>query len=394
MERVAIQLTYRISLFYHFFPPFFCQVSQQAWYAPPLSIHVVLLPCDVQAILTPFSETPTPGHSTSSLASLSFKEHLSLAKEHDGASKWGFRPLTTLSLSADVTPTSTVPRKVHKREDFSWLDENVVRESSVLGTKDTTVQVHPYLFTTSVLDLAKKEGVEVVYGTVVGLKPGSDEQGARYQVDYTPRGGEGVDVETIPASDVILAAGPWTGSLLSKLGLTSGAGRASAIDGSRAHSIVVKPPPGRKLPAQALFTSIKTKSGMRGGSTVEPEIYLRPDGTAYACGPTDHSSLPALASDVKVDTTATSSLFSQIVGLSSSHFSKEEGAEVVAEQACYLPVGSGDPVIGKVRGQDGVYIASGHSCWGICNGPGTGKVVAELVLDGKVSSADISRLLP
>jgi len=68
-------------------------------------------------------------------------------------------------------------------------------------------------------------------------------------------------------------------------------------------------------------------------------------------------------------------------------------------------------VIGKI--EKGVYIASGHSCWGICNGelclsalstyrtyssiclgPGTGKVMAEILLDGKASSADVSDLSP
>lgn len=34
------------------------------------------------------------------------------------------------------------------------------------------------------------------------------------------------------------------------------------------------------------------------------------------------------------------------------------------------------------------------SCWGITQGPGVGKCLAELILDGKVSSADISKLAP
>lgn len=82
-------------------------------------------------------------------------------------------------------------------------------------------------------------------------------------------------------------------------------------------------------------------------------------------------------------------------------------------------MGSGDPVIGKIEGpskEKGIYVASGHSYWGICNGkvpvsrsltvyladrllpcelgPGTGRVMAEILLDGKASSADISDLSP
>ena len=33
----------------------------------------------------------------------------------------------------------------------------------------------------------------------------------------------------------------------------------------------------------------------------------------------------------------------------------------------------------------GVYLGTGHSCWGILNGPATGLMLAEMILDGKVS---------
>jgi glycine/D-amino acid oxidase-like deaminating enzyme len=100
----------------------------------------------------------------------------------------------------------------------------------------------------------------------------------------------------------------------------------------------------------------------------------RPDGTAYACGATDSSPLPSHASKVQVSSSAISTLINHTALLSPSHLSTDNGqysAEIIKEQACYLPVGSGDPVIGKIEGSSmerGVYVASGHSCWGICNG--------------------------
>ena len=61
--------------------------------------------------------------------------------------------------------------------------------------------------------------------------------------------------------------------------------------------------------------------------------------------------------------------------------------EVEAQQACYLPLPpDGLPIIGGVPGLPGVFVASGHSCWGILNGPATGLVVSEMIVDGKVSS--------
>lgn len=43
---------------------------------------------------------------------------------------------------------------------------------------------------------------------------------------------------------------------------------------------------------------------------------------------------------------------------------------------------------------DGVYVASGHSCWGITQGPGTGLIMSEILLEGKAKSADVGKLKP
>ena len=62
-------------------------------------------------------------------------------------------------------------------------------------------------------------------------------------------------------------------------------------------------------------------------------------------------------------------------------------------QACYLPTTmDGIPVIGPVPGVKGAFVASGHGCWGILNGPATGEAVAELLVDGEAKSLDL-RLL-
>jgi glycine/D-amino acid oxidase-like deaminating enzyme len=58
-----------------------------------------------------------------------------------------------------------------------------------------------------------------------------------------------------------------------------------------------------------------------------------------------------------------------------------DGATVLRESACYLPCAdTGAIVAGRLR--DGVYVATGHTCWGILNGPATGQGMAELMLNG------------
>ncbi|BGP21071.1 hypothetical protein JCM10213_007589 [Rhodosporidiobolus nylandii] len=339
------------------------------------------------------------GPDTADLARLSYSLHASLAAEHGGADRWGYRKLDTLSVSADLSSPSGFAkprqRKVKHADLFPWLSQDVLRGAEILGSTETTAQVHPELFTKAMVELAEEKGVEVVFGTASSLqKPSTSAK--PYTLTITPRDSPSSSPLTLEADKLLVTAGPWTGRLLGELGLKQGAGRAKSIRGSRAHSVVLKTAPGRDLPAQALFTSIKTKEG-----GAEPEIYNRPDGTAYACGPTDNTDLPLLASDVSVSPSAITSLLSQTAQLAPDYLSTENGeysATVERRQACYLPVGSGDPVIGCIEGggERGVWVGSGHSCWGICNGPGTGLVLAEMMLnkDGRATSADVDALMP
>lgn len=88
-------------------------------------------------------------------------------------------------------------------------------------------------------------------------------------------------------------------------------------------------------------------------------------------------------------------MLKKIAGRVSSHLKKDEGAEVVAEQACFLPcTDDGLPVIGELPGTKNCFVATGHSCWGILNGPATGLSLAELILDGKSTTVDLATFSP
>lgn len=71
-----------------------------------------------------------------------------------------------------------------------------------------------------------------------------------------------------------------------------------------------------------------------------------------------------------VDSAATALIIQQVASLSPDYLkvgSAINEASVVVEQACYLPVGTGDkPVIAEIS--PSIFFASGHSCWGIQNG--------------------------
>lgn len=225
---------------------------------------------------------------------------------------------------------------------------------------------------------------------------------------------EGKEIR-LECTDVVVATGPWSGKLMRKLFKEDKLVNADDYDitSSRAHSvcsfrmpmyaadaftdawhcflrlsrpqIVVRS--SEPLSAHALFTSIKT-----GKKSSEPELYARPDGTGYLCGPTDNEPLPDRADQVKVSRSAIATLKAE-AAIISPHALGEK-AVVEAEQACYLPYSrrTGSPILAKLR--EGVFFAAGHSCWGIQQGPGTGLAMSELILDDKVSCCDVSLLTP
>ena len=54
----------------------------------------------------------------------------------------------------------------------------------------------------------------------------------------------------------------------------------------------------------------------------------------------------------------------------------------------------GLPLIGKLAGSEGAYVASGHNVWGILNAPATGEALAELIADGVAVSTDLTPFDP
>ena len=84
-----------------------------------------------------------------------------------------------------------------------------------------------------------------------------------------------------------------------------------------------------------------------------------------------------------------------LLRVASTVSSKLGAAEVVAEQACFLPCSEdGVPVIGAIPDVQGAFVATGHSCWGILNAPATGKSLAELIAEGRSSTVDLRAFSP
>lgn len=126
--------------------------------------------------------------------------------------------------------------------------------------------------------------------------------------------------------------------------------------------------------AHALFTDLRTAEG----DAVSPEIYPRNDGTIYISG--DHTDplrgrpFTEKATDATPSEIAVKHHQERLAFISS----KFKDAKIEVTQACFRPESRRNkPIIGKLG--EGLWIASGHSVWGICNGPGTGKVMVSII---------------
>lgn len=310
--------------------------------------------------------------------------------------------------------------------DLDWIDRDLVHHYEEMGRHGftETSQVHPFHFTTAMAELARSAGVEIRLGAQVTniVNVSADSK----TIEYEDRQHDNIARSLTHVTDVIVTAGPWTGKLLPR----------SKVEGLRAHSVVYE----AEVSPYAVFTDIQLPGDYvpehrkrlgqrrRHRGNVDPEIYARPFGEVYACGesvrqtnskrkregknrplktkntisdpcantgePDKTVPLPETADQVQTDDAQCDDLAAYIATISPAL----AAAPIRAKQACYLPqhVRFGTergPLLGPTS-TPGVWIAAGHTCWGIQNGPATGYLMAEWILDGEPTAANIDVLHP
>lgn len=310
------------------------------------------------------------GGATGPLGRLSFKLHQELA---DTLGKdIGYRRVQTLSAAAapakkGSTHANTRGSQPNTRAGApDWLDGSVSRIKP-MADESSTAQVHPQKLSQALVEAAQEKGAQLRIGEVQNIVT----SGKKIT-------GVVVDGEEIEADAVVIAMGPWSGQAAKWLPVPS-------ITGQKYASIVLRPE--EEISNHMLFLSYKTSSGQ----ALEPEVYPRPDGSVYICGSPEYIALPNDPRTIQANPESIEDLKEVACSVSS----KLADAPLEVGQSCFLPISpDGLPVMGKIPGVQGAYIASGHSCWGILNGPATGLVMAELIAEGKVTSADIRKLDP
>jgi glycine/D-amino acid oxidase-like deaminating enzyme len=296
------------------------------------------------------------------LARRSYQLHAELAHTIDA--DWGYRGMTTYAGVASAG--GAAPYRHPRAPRLPWLSD-AVSLAQRLGGPDSTAQVHPGLFAAALMQAAQARGAELRLGQVTGIVQ-----------EATAVKGVRVDGEVIAADAVVIAMGPW--SLLAAQSLP-----LPPVFGLKGHSLIFDT--GSSVPPEALFLEYEDDDGERSS----PEVFPRTDGTTYVCAISSESPLPLDPADVAPDPGAIERL-EVLCSRLSPILAK---AKILARQACFRPVtGDGLPLVGPVPRHTGIYLATGHSVWGILNAPATGEAVAELIVDGAARTLDLSAFDP
>jgi len=334
------------------------------------------------------------------LAKLSFDLHDELAQAHNGAELWGYRRVRCGQLTIRAPQRKDAPKldswskhsannlgKFWPREpkdqpflpeDLDWFDNDSAQAYEELADTTSTAQVYPMQFTNSMARLAEQKGARIIMGRVERINHSDDSKHAKgVSITYVDKATSAQ--QTLPATTIVLAAGPWTPTLLPKVRMRP----------LRAHSVTFKLR--QPVSAYCLFSDIRLTGRAR---PISLEIYPRPNNEVYICSDGDLDKplpLPGNATELL------SNKCQDIINAAMSVSDKLRHGEVTGRRACYLPVldvgASNDPLIGHTE-LEGLLLATGHSCWGISNAPGTGKAISELVFEGRISCIDASALDP
>jgi glycine/D-amino acid oxidase-like deaminating enzyme len=307
------------------------------------------------------------------LARRSFGLHQELADAlgvgGDGTSKIDYRRLTcaAISLAEGSSSSSSVVvnrPKGKKLEGIQWAEGDGVLGMRPLGDEDTIAQVHPKKLCEALWEETQKlaPNAKLVKGKVVEAI--YDEDGTTHRF---LRGAKLDDGSIVNGDALLYACGPWT---------------ASVMTGVKYHSVVV---PTQSVLSQCVFFS----------GAGDPEVYVRPDQTAYCTGfPDAPVRVTELPGQEEVRPEAVAKIQDAVAQASCSFSTALQEGETL-NSACYLPsTPDGLPIMGALPDRPQCFMAAGHSCWGILMGPATGECMANLIATGKSPHVDLTSFDP
>ena len=195
-----------------------------------------------------------------------------------------------------------------------------------------------------------------------------------------------VDGRVEPAGAVLVAAGPWTPALIDPSGawqpIRSSWGVVAQLDLPEA--------PGHVL--EAIDIAIEPDSEPAAEASERPPVE---GGLGFSLVTAAGSS--ALGSTFLSDEPEPEAFAAAIRERGSRYVPAIASAAVVGLRSCARPIAlDGRPLVGAIPGVAGLYVAAGNGPWGISTGPGTARLIADLILgaDAGVPALDPARFGP
>jgi glycine/D-amino acid oxidase-like deaminating enzyme len=269
----------------------------------------------------------------------SFQLHQEIA-DHVGASNIQYRRLTCAAISADADSRGEARRpKGKKLEGVEWAEGATVMGMQPLGDEQTIAQVHPKMLCETLYSKACELAPEtsIVKGKVVGAKHAGDDD----DDDGKQLVGALLEDGSVVEGDALLfACGPWT---------------ADIMTGTKYHSVI--------LPTTTSLSQCVFFSGYG-----DPEVYVRPDQTAYCTGFPD----PPVFVKERPGHEEVRSDAVEMIQTAVQKASQLDG-EPILSQACYLPsTPDGIPMMGPLQ-DSGVLCGNGAYLLGHTHGSSFGR---------------------
>lgn len=349
-----------------------------------------------------------------SLARCSFQCYKELDALLDGVREYGWRECGATGLRVGEGDEDRSKYRILPQGEAAPASEWLEGVQEQLGRGTGIGQVDPAMFCETVhRHISRNPAFRTVYGEPLALASADGLHNLLVQPHNSAA------PLSLAVHHIVVCAGPWSAPLCAKLKLP-----IPPISNLPGHSLLIRPSlsavklSSPSLPIDAVFAGI---NGAQGGVhqdkptaltaaeqdvaafTPAPEFFVRANGLVYAAGenaitsqghdgPLPHR-LPPNVDDVKllVDPHLIRRLENASAKVSKA-LDVTLGALTEVQQFCFRPITPDlDPIVDRLR-SDGVWFAGGHGPWGITLAPGTGKVMAEMVLEGRARSADISEL--
>ena len=172
------------------------------------------------------------------------------------------------------------------------------------------------------------------------------------------------------AGSVVVAAGPWSPEVIDPTGLWRPIRRLWGV----VVEVDLEDPPGHVLEEAGVDIEPGAQPVEVGRAVASPDFSL-----------VTASGVSSLGSTFLPDEPDRDAIVPGLVAHGSTFVPAVASAPLGPSRACARPLSfDGRPLIGRVPGFDGLWIAAGHGPWGISTGPASGRLLADLVL-GRVA---------